>query len=82
MISIKKISTDKEFFKLKKNWNILLEKSENKNIFLTWEWLYTWWKTFKTKKKLNILLAYEETDLVGIAPIYSKKESQTFMLFP
>ena len=35
----------------KYEWNNILKKSNNNNIFLTWEWLSTWFKYFGTNKK-------------------------------
>ena len=52
-------------------WNNLLEKSTSNNIFLTFEWLYSWWNIFSNdRKKLFILNIYKNNTLVGIAPWY------------
>ena len=50
-------------------WNDLLLQSSSDSIFLTWEWLYTWAECFLTeRRKLFILLVYNNDELVGIAP--------------
>ena len=37
----------------------------------TTTWLLTWWKHFQTdNKELSILLFYEDSELVGVAPLY------------
>ncbi len=70
MLSIKKISTQNEFSELKEDWTDLLKKSRSDTLFLTWEWMYTWWDYFKDNKYLFILTVYDESDnLVGIAPL-------------
>lgn len=70
-MEIKRISKEEDFFKLKDNWNSLLQESGSENIFLTWEWLYNWWNVFKQKNdELFILLGSEGSKIVGIAPFY------------
>jgi CelD/BcsL family acetyltransferase involved in cellulose biosynthesis len=49
-------------------WDKLLEGCDN-SIFSTWEWLSTWWKHFGHDKKLVLLLAEENYEIVGIAPL-------------
>ncbi len=70
MLSIKRISTQNEFSKLQGEWTALLKKSRADTLFLTWEWMYTWWECFKDNKQLFILTVHEENEnLVGIAPL-------------
>lgn len=50
-------------------WDNLLEKSKSNNIFLTFEWLYSWWSVFSSdRKKLFIINIFNDGLLVGIAP--------------
>ena len=51
--------TDAEFGALRDDWNALLCRSAADNIFLTWEWLHTWWEHFGSNKNL-LLLAIED----------------------
>ncbi len=75
MLSIKKISTQNEFSKLKREWTALLKKSRADTLFLTWEWLYTWWECFQENRQLFILAVYDEdVKLVGIAPLCISKK--------
>ncbi len=41
--------------------------------FITWEWLYTWAMNYLGKDRLFIILAFEGTRLVGIAPFYIRR---------
>jgi len=50
-------------------WNTLLEKSNAISIYLTWEWLYTWWEIFHNQRGLYILAVRDNGVLVGIAPL-------------
>lgn len=71
MMEITRISKEEDFFRLKDRWNVLLSESGLGNIFLTWEWLYNWWKVFKgDKDELFILLGIENSKISAIAPWY------------
>lgn len=75
MLSIKKVDTLKAFSELREEWTTLLKKSKSDTVFLTWEWMYTWWEFFRKNKYLFILAAYAENrDLVGIAPLCMDKK--------
>jgi CelD/BcsL family acetyltransferase involved in cellulose biosynthesis len=65
-----RIEDDSDFYSLEADWNQLLKKSSNDNVFLTWDWLYTWWSFYKEGKDLCILLVKEADELLGIAPLY------------
>lgn len=70
-LSIRTVTTLEEFETLKQPWNALLERVRSDNIFLTWEWLYTWTKHYLGDRSLRILLLYDAHDrLTGIAPLY------------
>lgn len=43
------------FESLKSEWNKLHQKSTSDSVFLTWEWLFTWWCTFHEKRTLYII---------------------------
>lgn len=67
---IKCLKTGEEFQALKGEWNQLLYKSRSNNIFLTWEWLYTWWEIFKDRDKELMIITIRDGDneLLCIAP--------------
>lgn len=65
------IADDYAFQNLRDDWNNLLRNSNSNNIFLTHEWLYTWWKYFKKDGKPSIILVKEGCKILGIAPLYS-----------
>ncbi len=74
-MNIQEINRLEEWVPIKEDWNRLLSRSENNNLFLTFEWLSTWWRhfgensIFSGKKRLRILLLREGSDIVGIAPL-------------
>jgi CelD/BcsL family acetyltransferase involved in cellulose biosynthesis len=59
-----------EFQALSAVWNNLLQSNGSENsIYLTHEWVSTWWKHFGEGKKLNILLIEREKQIIGIIPL-------------
>ncbi|MGI0015359.1 MAG: GNAT family N-acetyltransferase, partial [Nitrososphaera sp.] len=71
MFSIRVVTTLHEFEALAERWNCLLRRTAADNIFLTWEWLYTWARHYLGAHRLWIILVYNNRDeLVGIAPFY------------
>ena len=68
---------DKEkLLALEPEWNELLEISTANNIFLTWEWITTWWNHFGDKRQLYVLVARDSAreTLLGIAPLNIHKK--------
>jgi CelD/BcsL family acetyltransferase involved in cellulose biosynthesis len=58
---------------LKDAWNELLFSSEQNCIFLTHEWISSWWKCFSEDNSLEILIFKDEKgNLAGIAPFMTK----------
>ncbi|MBK9209541.1 MAG: GNAT family N-acetyltransferase [Anaerolineales bacterium] len=81
--SIQHIQSLKEFEGLKQDWEHLLDQYKNETIFLTWEWLYAWWKHNQEGKRLWLLTARQDNNLVGIAPLMlssQKKHGMSFRL--
>lgn len=70
-ITIDKVSED-EFGNMRGEWNSLLEKSATNEIFLLWEWMYSWWDVFKNgSSKLYLLRGKNPPgETIGIAPFY------------
>ena len=73
-LSVETISSFETFLSLENEWNELLKKSYNNSLFLRHEWFRIWWQNFGDKKELNVLLAKDREELVGIAPLMLVKE--------
>jgi CelD/BcsL family acetyltransferase involved in cellulose biosynthesis len=68
-LSVSPVKDSKAFQGMKVEWNVLLEESEANNIFLTWEWMYTWWEIYGQDYELYIITVRNPLgELVGIAP--------------
>jgi CelD/BcsL family acetyltransferase involved in cellulose biosynthesis len=75
-LSIRRLS-EKEFLDVKHEWNSLLEKSVTNEVFLLWEWIYSWWEVFKDASRELYLLRGRNPmgETIGIAPFYLQKQT-------
>lgn len=69
MLHTEEINEYNRFLDLRETWNNILKKSRDDDIFLTWEYLWTWWKHYGKESQLMILLAEEENKIVAMAPL-------------
>lgn len=69
MTMIETIADEASFEKLKEEWNELLQASSSNCVFLTWEWLHTWWKHLSKGRRLNIIAVRCGRELTAIAPL-------------
>ena len=57
----------------------LLSKSKSNNIFLTWDWIYTWYEIFGARYQLHIITGRDKSGkLVLVAPFKIKKKHRLF----
>jgi len=62
------------FRNLRAQWRRLLENSHSNSVFLTWEWLFTWWKWYGGKGRLFILVVRDaDGHIKGIGPLMTRK---------
>jgi CelD/BcsL family acetyltransferase involved in cellulose biosynthesis len=57
------------FEALRSEWNALLASSVSNGLFLTWEWLFTWWKHLSRGRRLQLVLVRRAGELVAAAPL-------------
>ena len=69
MVRIETVNTLEGFQALMPIWDSLLVKSGSDMPFLKYEWLSCWWKGFGGDSELMILIAKEQDEIVGIAPL-------------
>jgi len=67
-LTVTVVRTTSGFAALAPEWRTLLADSNVNCLFLTWEWLYTWWKSLAGSRHLRILVIRRRGTLVGIAP--------------
>lgn len=66
---IEQIENAAAFERLRDEWNALLESSSSNCLFLSWEWLHTWWQHLAEDTKLSILAVRWNGELAAIAPL-------------
>jgi len=69
MIAIEDIQDTACFEAMRDEWNELLKSSACDCLFLTWEWLYTWWKYLREDRRLHIVAVRRGAELIAIAPL-------------
>lgn len=71
------VTSDEAFGNLAEVWNALLTATACDVAFLRWEWLWTWWNTYRSPDfSLHILLFFTAEELVGICPFYIRTRRQ------
>jgi CelD/BcsL family acetyltransferase involved in cellulose biosynthesis len=81
VLVIEEIRDVARFRALKEEWNELLADSAANCIFLTWEWLYTWWCHLAEDRKLHLMLVRNEGRLIALAPL-SRRSGRWKRLMP
>src|SRR5262245_8253506 len=66
MISLETIVEPDRFDAMRDEWSALLQRSSSDCVFLTHEWLSTWWQHLSEGRKLQVVVAREGARLVGI----------------
>ena len=70
-LQVRKYETWHELQRVCPAWNQLLAESSSPSIFLSWEWLQSWWDAFGDAHELLLLVCCEsDGSVVAIAPLY------------
>jgi len=80
-LTVAEVRTTAEFEALAPEWRVLLSESDVDCLFLTWEWLYTWWKILAGSRRLRILAIRRGGTLIGIAP-FAMRAAEPGRLLP
>jgi len=80
-MKIQAIESIDEFENLRVEWNRLLQSSDSDCIFLTHEWLATWWKHLAEGRRLAIITVRDDGELVGIMPV-AERAAQLSRMMP
>jgi CelD/BcsL family acetyltransferase involved in cellulose biosynthesis len=78
---VTRIEDTQSFEALRNEWAELLFKSDEKDVFLTWEWLFAWWKNLGqgSDNRLWLLTVRDNNELIGIAPFMLNKKRKAFI---
>lgn len=69
MISTNIIRDVAVFSDMQSEWNELLQASSSNGLFLTWEWMHTWWMHLSENRVLHIITIRQDAQLIAIAPL-------------
>lgn len=65
------IESQGEFDGLRQEWDTLLPRCATNSLFLTWDWLHSWWDSFGADKELHIVtVRNEQGQLTAVAPLF------------
>lgn len=69
LLTVERVGAPAAFEALRQEWSELLKASDSDCVFLTWEWLYTWWKHLSDGRSLCILIVRRDDELTALAPL-------------
>ena len=69
MHTLELITDPGQFESLRGEWDDLLRCSNADCLFLTWEWLFTWWRFLSTGRRLCLVAVREDGLLTALAPL-------------
>ncbi|MGH7199749.1 MAG: GNAT family N-acetyltransferase [Planctomycetaceae bacterium] len=74
-LRIELLNSAEQLHALEPEWNAVLAESASAGVFLTWEWISTWWEHFGTTLRPWILVAREAPGgrAAGIAPLVLRR---------
>ena len=77
-MNIQVVHTEDGLRALEEEWNSLLSRSAANTIFLTWEWISSWWECYAQPRDRLYILSVRDSvdDLVGILPFFQRRERQ------
>jgi CelD/BcsL family acetyltransferase involved in cellulose biosynthesis len=61
-------------------WNGLLSRSASDTVFLTWEWVDSWWSAYGQGLRPSVVTFEKDGELVGIAPLCRRPVSRLLAL--
>ncbi len=73
LLKIERISDIEKIKDFGAIWNQVLQASKSNTLFLSYEWIYNWWKSFGKDKELLVLVVRESEEVIGIAPLMIEK---------
>ncbi len=74
IIRIQTIEDAETFERLREPWTELVAASASDGLFLTWEWLFTWWKHLAEDRELSIRVVRSRGDIIAIAPLAIRRK--------
>lgn len=67
-VAVARISSATGLLALREEWSELLQASESDGLFLTWEWMQSWWSCLGGHSQLFLLAVRAGPQLIALAP--------------
>ena len=75
-VRVDRVDDEPGFRALAPEWDLLLEASSARNLFLSWEWVSLWWAIYGRGDRLHVLVARDgDGRLLGVAPLKKRRLS-------
>jgi len=68
-VTVERIERAEEIGRIRDEWTAVLEASPSRCLFLTWEWMSTWWRHLAGNRRLRLLLVRSGGEPVALAPL-------------
>ncbi|MBK5254407.1 MAG: GNAT family N-acetyltransferase [Vicinamibacteria bacterium] len=72
-LRVETVSDPATFTAMRGPWSQLLAESRSNTVFLTWEWLHSWWRHLAGDRRLALLTVRRAGELVAIAPFAASR---------
>jgi hypothetical protein len=70
---VREIINEAQLVELREDWDNLLKQSPSRSVYMSFEWIYTWWRHF-ARGKLFVLVAEADGQVRCIAPLMLTRE--------
>ena len=77
-MQVQVISEDRDWERLEGDWRELVAASDADSPLLQWEWVSAWWRHYGMGNQLAVLLARNDEELLGIAPLFIEHRRPPF----
>jgi CelD/BcsL family acetyltransferase involved in cellulose biosynthesis len=78
-VQVRVLQTSAELEPLRQEWDDLLSESSADCLFLTWEWMTSWWRHLGGDRTLYVVEVRDRNRLVGLAPFMISHGRLEFM---
>lgn len=80
LITVTRIQDLQSFETLRPDWDRILSQSQNPDIFLSWEWMFSWWKNIgRHKNELWLLVVRDGERVIGIVPLMRNTKTKALL---
>lgn len=78
-LTIETITSKDDFASVRECWSSILERIENTNPFIEFEWVWNWWKYLAESDRVEIIAVIQNGQYIGFVPFTYKKTLSTYV---